>query len=104
MRNINKIAKTLLIIYILFISLFALDVFEEGFSFNALKGFIIHLIPTFIIILAGIIAWKNQKEGGMILILLGIIFSIFFHVNISSFLIISLPLIIIGSLFLWKKN
>jgi hypothetical protein len=104
MNKINKLAKTLLIIYVLFISLFALDVFDGQPLSTALIGFFMHLIPSFIVILAGIIAWRNAKAGGMILILLGIIFSIFFHVNISSFLIISLPLIIIGALFLWKKN
>lgn len=103
MNTIDKIAKILLVVYILFLSMFALDIFSMTGSWQELLGgFLMHLIPSFIVIIAGIIAWKNPKIGGILLILIGITFSISFR-NISAFLLIALPLIIIGALFLWKK-
>ena len=105
MNIINKIAKTLLIIYVLFISVFALDVFSKNEPwYKILIGLFIHLVPSFIVILSGIIAWRNEKAGGTILILLGIIFSICLNTITASLLSVCFPLILIGSLFLWKKN
>jgi len=108
----KRIIKIILIIYILFISVFALDVFEENKPLNTIIiGFLIHLIPSFIIITLGIIASKNERIGGILFIVLGIIFSIFFKSNsLLSFLLIPFPLFLIGSLLLlsskksWKKN
>jgi len=89
-----------------FISLFAFDVFQEnGLSFNQVLGFIIHLIPTFLIFISLFIAWKYYLLGGIIFILVGIFFTVFFHTykSISSFLILSLSLFIIGALFIICK-
>ena len=98
----KKITKIILIAYILFISVFALDVFEENKPLGqALIGFLIHLIPSFIIITLGIIASKNEKMGGILFIILGALFSFFFKSNsLLSFLLIPFPLFLIGLLFL----
>ena len=95
--------RILSIIYIIFLSLFAMDVFGESYSFlETIVALFMHLIPS--LILAGItfLAWKKEKAGGIIFILLGIIFTIFFNTyrEIISFLLISLPIFIIGILFL----
>jgi hypothetical protein len=84
--------------------MFALDVFSIDAPWQELLGgFLMHLIPSFVTIIAGIVAWRNPKIGGILLILIGITFSISFR-NISAFLLIALPLILIGALFLWKKK
>lgn len=86
--------RILSILFIAFISIFALDVFSEPQWFLAL---IMHLIPSFILIALTIIAWKYERLGGFIFIIGGFILLIS-----SSFesTIISIPIIIIGLLFL----
>jgi hypothetical protein len=100
-KYLTWIPRVLTIIYILFISLFALDSFTGGFWFGLL-GFLIHLIPSFILIVFLLIAWRYKLTGGAIFILLSIIFTIFFRTyeDLIVFLIISLPLLIIGILFI----
>lgn len=91
------------ILFALFISLFALDVFSEGEPvFKAVMGFLIHLIPTYLIIIALIIAWKWERSGGIIFIGLGFAYIVMAwgRENIYAFLFISGPLIIVGILFL----
>jgi len=49
--------RILTILFIGFISLFALDVFDEELGFwQALSGFLIHLIPTYILIVTLVFA------------------------------------------------
>ncbi len=91
------------IMFALFISLFALDVFSEGEPvFKAVAGFLIHLIPTYLIIIALILAWKWERSGGIVFIGLGLVYIVMAwgRENIYAFLFISGPLIIVGILFL----
>lgn len=98
--NTKLIAKILAILYIIFITLFA---FDEPLSSI---GFLIHLIPTFLLIGVLIFAWFKPKIGGILFLSLGIVFAIFFksYEEIISFLLIPFPLIIIGILFLFRKK
>jgi hypothetical protein len=98
-KMIRKITRILSIAFILFISLFALDVFGEGFSFIAL---IMNLIPTFVAVILTVIAWKKEFLGGILWLILGI----FFLIMSPLALVIYVPTIIIGGLNLWsgKKN
>ena len=96
-KFIYWLPRILSILFILFISVFALDVFGEPKWFLAL---LMHLIPSFILIILTIIAWKNEKLGGSIFIIIG-----FFLLISSRFesLIISIPAIVIGALFSVRK-
>lgn len=86
--------RALAILYIIFISLFALDVFGEPQWFLAL---LIHLIPSFIFVILTIVAWKYEKIGGCLFLLAGLLMFVF--TNFES-MIISVPIIIIGALFI----
>jgi hypothetical protein len=94
------ITRFLAVLFICFITIFAFD--TPIFSI----GFLIHLIPTFILIITTLIAWKNGKIGGIIFIVLFLISILFFnsYKNISNFLIVSFPLLIIGLLFFKEKK
>lgn len=105
MKNnfLKWLPRVLAIAYILFISIFAFDVFSPEYSiFDMIIGFLIHLIPSFILIIVTIIAWKKEFLGGILFILLSILFTIFFNTykEIISFILISLILFIIGLLFI----
>ena len=98
--------RVLAILFALFITLFALDVFYETFTFwQTIVSLLIHLIPTAILLLILFIAWKWEYVGGILYILLGIGFTLFFETykNIVTFSIISLPVIAIGLLFIIYK-
>ena len=108
MKNItdNKILywapRVLTILYIAFISIFALDVFGEyGFP-EVLVALFMHLLPTIVLVIILLIAWKKELIGGIIFLLLGILFTIFFktYEDPISFLIISMPVFLVGGLFL----
>jgi hypothetical protein len=82
-RILFWLPRILVIIFILFISLFALDAFSEPNSFwMNLAGFLIHLIPSFILIGILIFAWKFEEYGGILFFFLGIGFTMFFK-NVS---------------------
>jgi len=85
--------RVLMVAYLIFISLFSLDELGNGL------GFIIHLIPSFIVLIVTIYAWKNEFLGGLILIFWGVVFALYFH-NINAFIAVCAPLIIIGLLFI----
>lgn len=94
------ISRTLAIMFIVFVSLFALDVFGQETWFVAL---LIHLIPTFILIIITIIAWKKEFFGGLLFIVVGLVF-----VFMSNFQgeVLYVPAILVGLLFLlsYKVN
>ena len=51
--------RVLTIAFILFLGLFALDVFGEGYGFwGTLVALLMHLIPNFVVLAVLIIAWR----------------------------------------------
>jgi len=94
--------RILTIIFILFLGMFAFDVFEGDASFvNKLGGFLIHLIPNFVLILILIVAWKHEWVGTIAFVLVGIAYIVMFwgRFPVVTYLIISGPLFLIGILF-----
>ncbi|MBP6786205.1 MAG: hypothetical protein KA170_01350 [Candidatus Promineofilum sp.] len=63
--------------YAVFISLFALDMWGTGAGFwNELAGFLVHLLPTYFILGALVIAWRNPRAGGILFIVLATAFGL----------------------------
>lgn len=94
--------RILTIVFILFLGLFALDAFEGDQSLiKKLGGFLIHLIPNFVLILILIVAWKREWVGTIAFTLAGIAYIIMFwgRFPVATYLIISGPLFLIGILF-----
>ncbi len=110
--SIGWIARILCIAAILFVSMFALDAFNEGETiFQKLAAFGMHLLPSIVLALILFIAWKHERTGGIILILIGLLLSPFiFNMNVDRtgswliglevILMINLPFIIAGILFI----
>jgi len=111
-RVIHWLPRVICILAILFISLFAADAFEPGRTiWQQLGAFFIHLIPSFILLAFLIIAWKWEKIGGIIFIVLGLGLSplIFQHnynmnhsigMSLGIILVITFPFVIVGILFI----
>jgi hypothetical protein len=104
--------RILCILAILFISMFALDSFSPERTFwQNLGAFLIHLIPSCVLIALLLIAWKWELIGGIIFTIIGLgmspfIYSHNFHMNhsvgksLGVILIITVPFIIVGILFI----
>ena len=72
-RTIFWIPRTLTIIFILFISMFALDVFGNGLGFfQVVFALIMHLIPSIVLILILVIFWNKDKVLGWMWIIFGV--------------------------------
>jgi hypothetical protein len=86
-----------------FISIFALDVFDEGRDlWGTLLALLIHLIPTYVVIIALVVAWHWEIVGAIAFNALGLAYIIWawgrFHW--SAYVVIAGPLFIVGILFL----
>jgi len=56
--------RILCILFAVFVSLFALDVFGEGFGFwQTIIALVMHLIPTYVVVIALVIAWRWEWVG-----------------------------------------
>lgn len=95
--------RILAILYVLFLSVFALDVFGEYETWwETSVALFMHLIPSFVLVGLIFVAWRWKWVGGALLLILGIVFTIFFKTyrDLIVFLLISGPLFLIGVLFL----
>lgn len=109
--------RILSILFILFLAVFSLDVFDGNYGFwgTALALFM-HNIPSLVLTLVLIISWKYEIVGGIAFILAGLLYIALIATSASMDglqlymitwpLIISLPAFVVGGLFLlnWKKN
>jgi hypothetical protein len=87
--------RILAILYTLFISMFALDVFDKP---DWILALVMHLIPSFILIILTGIAWKSERIGGYLFLLTGLGMGIFFH-SVA----LAVPVFVIGIFFLANR-
>jgi hypothetical protein len=94
--------RVLCILFAGFLSIFAADVFGEHYGFwKTLLALVMHLIPTWIVLIVLVVSWRREWVGGTLFIALGALYLIWswgrFHW--SAYLAISGPLLLIGVLF-----
>ena len=97
------IPRVLTIFFILFISIFALDVFEGDASvIEKIGGLLIHLIPSFVLVAVLIVFWKRPLVSGILFILAGILFTIYYRTydDIFTFITITVMIAICGILYI----
>jgi hypothetical protein len=104
--------RVLCILAILFISLFALDAFSPELPlWKQITGFLIHLIPSYILIALLVLAWKKEFIGGLLFMIIGLVFTpiIYNHnyamnhsVALSLWIVagITIPFVLVGLLFI----
>ncbi len=116
--TIRWAARIMLILAIAFISLFAIDAFsgQAGLG-QKILNFLLHMIPSFVLIIILIIAWKHELAGGILTALVGLATAVFiFSRNhqvrrVSAGLLpashtlqivatVALPFVIVGLLFI----
>ena len=67
--------RVLCILFALFLSIFALDVFGEGYSvWDTIVALFMHLIPVYMVIAALLVAWRWEWVGAVLFIALGVLY------------------------------
>lgn len=102
--------RILSIIFVIFLMMFSLDVFEPGLTFGQIAlGLFIHNIPSLILLIILIISWKHEIVGGVAFLLAGILHAVFsltrvdaepWYISFAVSLIIGVPAFLVGILFL----
>ena len=100
-------------IFILFLAMFSLDIFEGNYGFwGTVLGLFMHNIPPLILLVVLLISWKHEIVGGIVFILAGLFYIIMvrttqdWQIALSWILTIAAPSFLIGVLFLinWYKK
>jgi len=111
-RFIYWLPRIICILAICFVSIFALDAFDPNLTmWQQLQAFMMHLIPSFILLAILLIAWKWELVGGTIFLIIGIGLSplIYMHnyrmngsvwMSLWIITIITFPFILVGILFI----
>jgi hypothetical protein len=102
------------ILFIAFLMLFSLDVFDSTSTFWEIAvGLFMHNIPALLLLIVLVISWKHEIVGGIVFILAGILYIITtlfggveWYRALSWSLIIAGPAFLVGVLFLvnWYKK
>jgi uncharacterized membrane protein HdeD (DUF308 family) len=95
--------RALCIVVAIFISMFALDVFGEGKGFwETTLALLMHLIPTYIVLIVLAIAWRWEWVGAAVFIALGVLYIVtaWGRFPWGTYALISGPLFLVGILFL----
>jgi len=108
--------RVLSILFIAFLSMFALDVFDEHLGFwRTASALTVHLLPSIVLIAALIVAWRREWVGSMLYAAAGLLYVIW-AVSVSRsvplsvryiwMLTIAGPAFVIAVLFLfnWRKH
>ena len=92
------------VLFAAFIGLFSADVFAEDLTaWQTLIAFAVHLVPTLIVVLVLVVAWRWEAVGGLLFLGAGVGYAIAViagHHPLSWIPAISGPLFLIGMLFL----
>jgi hypothetical protein len=97
--------RVLCILFAVFLSLFALDVFGEGLGFwESMLALLIHLVPVYIVVIVLVVAWRWEWVGAVLFTALAVFYVVWawgrFHW--SAYVAISGPLVLLGVLFLFN--
>jgi hypothetical protein len=99
--------RVLTILFILFLALFALDVFGEGYGFwETVLALFMHLIPNMVLTVILVLAWRREWIGAVAFSGLAVFYLVMawgkFHWG--AFAAISGPLFLVAILFLigWR--
>lgn len=115
-RVLHWLPRSLCILAILFVSTFALDAFAPGLTvWQQLGAFLIHLIPSFVLLALLLIAWKWELAGGIALAVAGLALSVpVFLLNyrrthsagmcVGIVLMLTFPFMVVGVLFIMSHS
>jgi hypothetical protein len=89
----------------MFLSVFALDVFDEGYGpWQTIAALLLHLVPTFVVVIVLVIAWRREWVGTVLFSALAVLYVVWMwgRFPLVAYLSISGPLLLAGILFLFN--
>jgi hypothetical protein len=101
-RLLHWTPRVLGLLFAAFVSVFALDVFGEGYTlWRTILALMIHLIPTAVVLVALAISWRWGWAGGLVFLALGAWYLVgtWGRFHWSAYVVISGPLLLLGLLF-----
>ena len=100
--KITWTARFLGILFAAFISIFAMDVFTEGYDLKDMSvALVMHMLPALLIILVLIISWHREWIGGIVFLGIGLVYLYvsWGKMDWYGIALISVPLFILSGLF-----
>ena len=97
--------RVLGVLFAIFVSVFTLDVFSEGYGlWQTIGALLLHLVPTFIVVIALVIAWRWEWVGTVLFSALAVFYVVWTWGRFPwvTYLSISGPLGLMGVLFLFN--
>lgn len=97
--------RVLGILVALFIGVFALDAFDGGHGFwGSFGGFLLHLIPTYLLLATVALAWRRAWVGAVVFLGLAVSYAIVASGHPSWIAVIGGPLALVGALYMasWR--
>lgn len=114
MKYVYWAPRILGIIFILFLMMFSLDIFEPGRTIQQIViGLFMHNIPALFLLIILLLSWKYEIIGGIVFILAGLAYILLLSTShnfewymLSWIAVIAGPAFLIGTLFIinWQKN
>jgi len=100
--TLTWIARILMIGFILFLTVFSLDVFEiEATLLEQLGGFVMHSIPSLVLVAVLLVSWRNPLLGGILTLASAAALTLRFRIQgITELATLVLPLVVVGILFI----
>ena len=97
--------RVLGILFAMLLSLFSFDVFEEGYGlWRTIGALLLHLVPTFMVVVVLVVAWRWEWVGAVLFIALAVFYTAWFwgRFHWSAYVVISGSLFVMGVLFLFN--
>ncbi|MCX6741801.1 MAG: hypothetical protein NTX24_01330 [Candidatus Pacearchaeota archaeon] len=97
--------RILSIIFILFLVLFSLDVFDGNYGFwGTILGLFMHNLPSLFLLVVLLISWKHETVGGIVFILAGLLYTVICIVRVimsspTEWYMLTWPITIAGPAF-----
>jgi len=107
MKISSWVPRIITIVFILFLCVFSLDVFNANISdAEVFYGLLMHNIYPFIIAVILVFSWKKEKMGGVLLAIAGLVSMFFYNTyqGLDTFLLISFPPILAGLFFIYNNK
>ena len=94
--------RVLSVLFVMLLSLFALDVFNEYQGFAVFPPLLMHLLIPFIMLLVAIVAWKRDLFGAFFFFAFALyyVWTVGLDRHWSWYVTIAGPAVVIGTLFL----
>lgn len=100
-KIIYWLPRVLSLAFVVFLSLFSFDVFEEFKGWQTILAFLIHMLPALILLAVAIIAWKHELVGTVVFIAAAIFYvaAVGFSRPWSWYAFVSGPAALVGILY-----